>query len=101
MFVVKNRNFYQANNDIHHINTRQFGQLHVSSVRMSVIQRGAVRMSVIQRGVLYSSILVYNNLPQNIQKMSDNVKILKRTLKSFLIANAFYSIDEYTSAKHV
>jgi hypothetical protein len=91
MFVVKNHNFYQANNDIHHINTRQFGQLHVSSVRMSVIQKG----------VLYSSILVYNNLPRNIQKMSDNVKIFKCTLKSFLIANAFYSIDEYTSAKHV
>jgi hypothetical protein len=33
--------------------------------------------------------------------MSDDVKIFKRTLKSFLIANAFYSIDEYTSAKHV
>jgi hypothetical protein len=91
MFVVKNRNFYQANNDIHHINTRQFGQLHVSSVRISAIQSG----------VLYSSILVYNNLPQNIQKMSDNVKIFKRTLKSFLIVNAFYSIDEYTSAKHI
>jgi hypothetical protein len=37
----------------------------------------------------------------SIQIMSDNVKIFKCTLKSFLITNAFYSRDEYTSAKHV
>jgi hypothetical protein len=54
----------------------------------------------LRRGVLYSSIMVYNNLRQNIEMMSDNVKIFKRTLKSFLITNAFYSIDEYISAKH-
>jgi hypothetical protein len=45
--------------------------------------------------------MAFNNLPQNIQKMSDNVKIFKRMLKSFLTANAFYSMDEYISAKHI
>jgi hypothetical protein len=91
MFVVRNHNIYQTNNNIHHIHTRQFKKLHVSSVRLSSIQRG----------VLYSSIMVYNNLPQNIQITSDNLKIFKCTLKSFLITNAFCSIDEYISTKHV
>jgi hypothetical protein len=45
--------------------------------------------------------MAFNNLPQNIQKMSDNVKIFKRMLKSFLTANGFYSLDEYISAKHI
>jgi hypothetical protein len=44
--------------------------------------------------------MVFNKLPQNIQKMSDNVKIFKRMPNSFLTANAFYSMDEYISAKH-
>jgi hypothetical protein len=45
--------------------------------------------------------MVFNNLPEKIQKMSDNVKIFKRMLKKFLTANAFYSMDEYISAKHM
>jgi hypothetical protein len=90
MFVVRNCIIYQTNNNIHHIYTRQVEKLHVSSVRLSSIQRG----------VLYSSIMVYNDLPQNIKITSDNVKIFKRTLKNFLISNAFYSIVEYISAKH-
>jgi hypothetical protein len=61
----------------------------------------SVRISAIQRGVLYSSIRVYNDLPQNIQKMNDNGKIFKHALKNFLMRNAFYSIDKYISAKHV
>ncbi|PNF18312.1 hypothetical protein B7P43_G14496, partial [Cryptotermes secundus] len=56
LFVVRNHNVYQTNNAIHHIRTKQFEKLHVSSVRLSWIQRG----------VLYSSIIIYNNLPQNI-----------------------------------
>jgi hypothetical protein len=91
LFVVSNPNFYQTNNTIRHINTRQNGKLHVSPVRLSAIQRG----------MLYWSIRVYNNLPQNTQKMNDNAKIFKRTLKNFLTRNAFYSVDEYISAKHV
>jgi hypothetical protein len=91
MSVVSNHKFYQTNNTIHHINTRQYGELHVSSVRLSAIQRG----------VLYSSITIYNNLPQNMQKISDNMKIFKHALKNFLVRNAFYSVDEYISDKHV
>jgi hypothetical protein len=91
MFLVRNRDIYQTNNNIPHIYTRQVDKLHVSSARLSSIERG----------VLYSSVMVYNNLPQNIRMTSDNVKIFKCTLKNFLILNAFYSIEEYISTNHV
>jgi hypothetical protein len=45
--------------------------------------------------------MVFNKLPQNIQKMSDNVKIFKSTLRSYLAAIDFYSLDEYISANIV
>jgi hypothetical protein len=79
MFVVKNHKFYGTNNNIHHINTRQSGMLHVSSMRLSSVKRG----------VLYSSIMALNKLLQNIQKISDNVYIFKSMLNSFLAASAF------------
>jgi hypothetical protein len=88
MFVVKNSKFYMTNNNIHHINTSQSGMLHVSSVTLSSVKRG----------VLYSSIMAFNKLPQNIQKMSDNVNIFKSMLKSSLAASAFCPLDDYISA---
>jgi hypothetical protein len=87
MFVVRNRKLYVTNNNIHHLNTRQSEMLHVSSVRLSV-----------KRGVIYSSIMVFNKLPQNIRQMSENVKSFKGMLKGFLVARAFYSMDEYILA---
>jgi hypothetical protein len=84
-FVVKNHNIYQTNNSIHNLNTRQQEKLHVSSVRLFSIQRG----------VHYSSIRIFNNLPQSIHILKDNVNTFKQRLKNFLISNAFYSIDEY------
>jgi hypothetical protein len=93
MSVVRNRYIYQTNNVIHNtsINTRQQEKLHVSSVRLSLIQRD----------VLYSSFIIYNNLLQIIQILKGNVNIFRQTLKNFLISNASNSIDEYISSKHV
>jgi hypothetical protein len=39
LFVVKNPNIYQSNNSIHNLKTRQQDKLHVSSVRLSSIQK--------------------------------------------------------------
>jgi hypothetical protein len=68
MFVIKNHNIYQANNFIHNINTRQHEKLHVSSVRLSSIQKD----------VYYTSIRIYNNLPHNIHILKDNMNIFKQ-----------------------
>jgi hypothetical protein len=40
--------------------------------------------------------MAFNKLPQNIQKMSDNVNIFKFMLKSFVAARGS-SLDEYIS----
>jgi hypothetical protein len=74
MFVVRIHYIYQTNNVIHNINTRQQEKLNASSVRLSLIQRG----------VLYSSIIIYNNLLQNIKILKGNVNICRQTLKNFL-----------------
>jgi hypothetical protein len=89
MFVVRNHYIYQTNNVIRNI--RQQEKIHISSVRLSLIQRG----------VLYPSLIIYNNLPKNIQILKGNVNIFRQTLKNFLVSNAFYSIDEYISSKHM
>jgi hypothetical protein len=90
-FVVRKCYIYQTNNIIHNINTRQQEKRHVSSVRLSLIQRG----------VLYSSIIIYNNLPQNIQILKGNMNIFRQTLKTFSFQMLFISIDEYISSKRV
>jgi anaerobic ribonucleoside-triphosphate reductase len=90
LFVIKNHNIYQANNNIHKINTRWHKKF-VSSVRLSSIQKG----------VHYTSVRLYNNLPHNIHILKDNINIFKERLKDFIISNALYSIDEYMLSKQV
>jgi hypothetical protein len=76
---------------IHKINTRLHNRLHVSSARLSIIQRG----------VYYTSIRIFNNMPHNLHTLKDNVNVFKRRLKDFLILKAFYSIDEYMANKEL
>jgi hypothetical protein len=90
LFVIKNHNIYQANN-IKKINTRRHKKLHVSSERLSSIQKG----------VHYTSVRIYNNLPHNIHILKDNINIFKQRLKDFLISNVFHSINEYMLSKQV
>jgi hypothetical protein len=42
--------------------------------------------------------MVFNKLPQNIRQISENVKSFKGMLEGFLVARAFYSMDEYILA---
>jgi hypothetical protein len=91
LFVIRNHNIYQANNNVHKINTRKHKELHVSSVRLSSIKKG----------VHYTSVRIYNNLPHNIHILKDNINIFKQKLKDFLFSNAFYSINEYMLSKQV
>jgi hypothetical protein len=70
---------YQADNFIHNINTRQHENLHVSSVRLSSVQKGAH----------YTSIRIYNNLPHNMHILKDNVTRLV-TVDGYWIDNWIY-----------
>jgi hypothetical protein len=42
LFVVKNRNYFRSNTDIHYINTRFNHNLHLPSTNLSVVQRGVL-----------------------------------------------------------
>jgi hypothetical protein len=73
LFVIKNRNHFTSNTDIHDINTRYNYDLHLPSTNLSTVQKG----------VLFSASKIYNHLPWNI-KTSKNVKRFKPLLRSYL-----------------
>ena len=52
-FVIKNRELYRTNRDVHGLTTRNSFDLHLPLVKLTVVQRG----------VLYSGCKVFNKLP--------------------------------------
>ena len=85
LFVVKNIDEFTTNSDVHTINTRHKSDLHPPSIKLAKYRKG----------VYYSGIKIFSYLPQNINKLSWNVKKFKLTLKSFLLIGSFYTLDEY------
>jgi hypothetical protein len=59
MFVVKNRDLFQANTDVHSFGTRYKNDFHLPSAKLKVFQRGT----------FYSGIKAYNHLPKNIKDL--------------------------------
>ena len=51
--------------------------------------------TLVQKGVAYSGCKIYNHLPPQIKKISNNVALFKNTLKKLLLQYIFYSVDEY------
>jgi N-acetylglucosamine kinase-like BadF-type ATPase len=49
----------------------------------------------VQKGVYYSGIRIFNNLPQDIKNLLNDVNKFKQALKKFLLAGSFYSLREY------
>jgi len=90
LFAFKNLNIYQTNSSVHGMNRRQQNKLHITSVRLTLIQRG----------VFSSSVKIFNQLPHNIFKYCNNTHTIKTLLKDYLVKNAFYSIEEFLSAGH-
>jgi hypothetical protein len=72
MFVVKNRDLFQANTDVYSFGTRYKNDLHLPSAKLKVFQRGT----------FYSGIRAYNHLPKNMD-LSYDVKHFKGVLKTF------------------
>jgi hypothetical protein len=85
LFVIKNRNQYTANFEVHDINTRQHYDLY--QPLSSLIKY--------QKGVYYIGIKVFSSLPSYIKDKFDNYKDFKLTLKHFLPNNSIYSLKEY------
>ena len=53
------------------------------------------RLTKYQKGVYFAGIKIFNYLPENLKKLSDNTNKFKRELKKFLLLGSFYSIEEF------
>ena len=84
IFVVTNKKLFQLNSQVHNIHTRYNDNLHLLSTGLTLVQKG----------VAYSGCKIYNHLPSQIKKNSNNVALYITTLKKFLLQYIFYSVDE-------
>jgi hypothetical protein len=89
MFVVKNKDIFKTNSDVHSFNTRSHYDLHIP----------AANLAVFQNGVWYSDIKIYNHLLPTIKQLSYDISKFKVVLKRFLYTNSFYTLEEYYSWK--
>jgi len=85
MFVVKHKDIFTFNTELHKINTRHKLDLHVPSANLTKVQKG----------VYYSGVTLFNALPLGIKKVAHNTNEFKHLLKKFLLENSFYSVEEY------
>ena len=85
MFIIKNKNQFTINSEIHNIHTRQHRNLHQPTSHLTGYQHG----------LYYSGTRVYNNLPSHIKQFSDNPKKFELQLKKTLCLHSFYSLEEY------
>ena len=85
MFVVKHKDKFTFNIELHKINTHHKLDLHVPSANLTKVQKG----------VYYSGVILFNALPLGINKVAHNTNKFKHVLKKFLLKNLFYSVEEY------
>jgi len=84
-FLIQNLELYTTNSSIHNHNTRSRIQLHKPSATLALYQKGPY----------YESIRVYNALPHNIAGLISKKKEFTTKLKKYLLAKAYYSVEEY------
>jgi hypothetical protein len=71
--------------DSHNFETRQSNNLYTPQANLSAYQKGAY----------YSGVKIFNKLPSNIKDVNGNITKFKTTLRRFLYANSFYTLEEY------
>jgi len=85
LFVVKHKDIFTFNTELHEINTHHKLDLHVPSANLSKVQKG----------IYYLGITLFNSLPLGTKKVAHNTNEFKNELKKFLIKNSFYSVEQY------
>ena len=85
MFIIKNKNEFTVNSEIHNINARQHTNLHQPTLNLTGYQQG----------IYYSGGMVYNKLPPHIKQLSEDPKNFELRLVKFLYLHPFYSMEEY------
>jgi hypothetical protein len=89
MLVVKNKDFFKMNSDIHSFNTRSNHDLHIPIANLTVFQKG----------LWYSGIKIYNHLLPTLKQLSYDISKFKTALEGFLLTNSFYTLEKYYSWK--
>jgi hypothetical protein len=84
-FFVNNQENFQTNSSIPNINTRNKHHLH----------RPTANLSCFQKNACYSGIRIINSLPRSITNLKNEKAKFKATLKKYLNAHSFYSVDEF------
>jgi hypothetical protein len=84
-FVIKNKDQFIPNSQVHKINKRQTSNLYLTSANLTIYQKG----------VYYSGIKIYNHLPTDIKNLSGDKNKVKLALKGSVLHNSFYSLEEY------
>jgi hypothetical protein len=84
LFVVKNKNYFQTNVEIHDINTRTKSNLHQALSHLSKYQKGTHCIGI----------KVFNNVPARIKDPSHSIRQLESALRAFLYSYSFYTLDE-------
>ena len=69
--------------------------LHLPLVNLSMTQKGVLYSG---KGVLYSGSRLFNILPIQLKCLSDDFKLFRRELRSFLLEHTLYSLDEFYQA---
>jgi hypothetical protein len=87
-FVIKNKETFITNNEIHEHDTRQVNNLHFPLATLKKFQSGAY----------YMGIKIYNNLPDYIKQEFNNKIKFESLLKQFLHQKTYYSIDEFLNS---
>jgi hypothetical protein len=80
MIVVKNRDCFRMNSDVHTCNTRFNHDLHLPAANLTIFQKGG----------WYFGIKFYNHLPLKLKELSDDIPKFKMAL--FLLTNSFYTV---------
>jgi len=83
--MIRNKNQFQVNSELHQINTRQHANL----------QQPTENTTKYQKAVHCIGVKVFNMLQFYIKAESDNLKKFKALLQKYSRENSFYSLDEY------
>jgi hypothetical protein len=85
VFVVKNEESFTNNQEICNINTRYNSNMHPPLCNLALFQKGTY----------YTGIKLFNNLPIQIKRLTNGIKLFKLAVKELLIFHSFYTLEEY------
>lgn len=86
LYIRKNLDLFIINSNVHNHDTRIKDQLHIEYTRLTIYKKCPKKIGI----------LVYNRLPRDILQARSLLNF-KNSLKSYLIVNSFYNIDEFFS----